>query len=47
MVNLRESLQPLYNLMDRAAYEAALEPLCRAENIGVINFFGQIGRAHV
>ena len=35
-----ESLQPLYNLMDRAAYEAELEPLCRAEQIGVINFYG-------
>ena len=35
-----ESLQPLYNLMDRAPYEAALEPLCRVEQIGVINFFG-------
>ena len=35
-----ESLQPLYNLMDRAPYEAELEPLCRAEGIGVINFFG-------
>ncbi len=35
-----EGLQPLYNLMDRAAYEAELEPLCRAEGLGVINFFG-------
>jgi aryl-alcohol dehydrogenase-like predicted oxidoreductase len=35
-----ESLQPLYNLMDRAAYEAALEPLCRAQGLGVINFYG-------
>jgi aryl-alcohol dehydrogenase-like predicted oxidoreductase len=35
-----ETLQPLYNLMDRAAYEAELEPLCRAEGLGVINFFG-------
>jgi len=34
------TLQPLYNLMDRAAYEAELEPLCRAQGIGVINFFG-------
>ena len=34
-----ESLQPLYNLMDRAAYEADLEPLCRAEQLGVINFY--------
>lgn len=35
-----ESLQPLYNLMDRAAYEATLEPLCRAQQLGVINFYG-------
>lgn len=35
-----ETLQPLYNLLDRNAYEAALEPLCRAEGLGVINFYG-------
>jgi len=35
-----ESLQPLYNLIDRAAYEAELEPLCRREGLGVINFYG-------
>jgi aryl-alcohol dehydrogenase-like predicted oxidoreductase len=35
-----ESLQPLYNLYDRAAYESELEPLCRARGLGVINFFG-------
>ena len=35
-----ESLQPLYNLMDRQAYEAELEPLCRAQGVGVINFYG-------
>jgi aryl-alcohol dehydrogenase-like predicted oxidoreductase len=35
-----ESLQPLYNLYDRQVYEAELEPLCRAENVGVINFYG-------
>ena len=35
-----ECLQPLYNLMDRAAYEADLEPLCQAQGLGVINFFG-------
>lgn len=35
-----ESLQPLYNLMDRAAYEAELEPMCQAQGLGVINFFG-------
>ncbi len=35
-----ETLQPLYNLCDRAPYEAELEPLCRREGLGVINFFG-------
>jgi aryl-alcohol dehydrogenase-like predicted oxidoreductase len=35
-----ETLQPLYNLVERAPYEAELEPLCRAEGLGVINFFG-------
>jgi aryl-alcohol dehydrogenase-like predicted oxidoreductase len=35
-----ESLQPHYNLMERADYESALEPLVRREGIGVINFFG-------
>jgi aryl-alcohol dehydrogenase-like predicted oxidoreductase len=34
-----ECLQPLYNLYDRAPYEAELEPLCRREGLGVINFF--------
>ena len=34
-----ESLQPLYNLYDRAAFETELEPLCRARGLGVINFF--------
>jgi aryl-alcohol dehydrogenase-like predicted oxidoreductase len=34
-----ESLQPLYNLYDRAVYETALEPLCRKEGIGVIPYF--------
>lgn len=34
-----ECLQPLYNLADRAPYEAELEPLCRAEGLGVINFY--------
>ena len=35
-----ECLQPLYNLCDRAPYEDELEPLCRREGLGVINFFG-------
>jgi aryl-alcohol dehydrogenase-like predicted oxidoreductase len=34
-----ETLQPLYNLYDRAAFEAELGPLCREEGIGVIPFF--------
>lgn len=33
-----ESLQPLYNLYDRADYEAALEPLCVREGLGVITY---------
>ncbi len=35
-----ESLQPLYNLIDRAGFEAELAPLCAAEEVGVINFYG-------
>ncbi len=35
-----ESLQPHYNLYDRAEYEATLEPLCVAERLGVISYFG-------
>jgi aryl-alcohol dehydrogenase-like predicted oxidoreductase len=35
-----ESLQPHYNLVERAGYEAELEPLVRAEQIGVINYYG-------
>lgn len=35
-----ESLQPLYNLCDRAAYEAELQPLCVKQQVGVINFYG-------
>lgn len=34
-----ESLQPLYNLYDREAFEAELEPVCVEENIGVINYY--------
>ncbi len=33
------SLQPLYNLYDRADYEATLEPVCRKNAIGVIPYF--------
>jgi aryl-alcohol dehydrogenase-like predicted oxidoreductase len=34
-----ESLQPHYNLVERRAYEAELEPLCQAEGLGVINYY--------
>ncbi|WP_218510700.1 aldo/keto reductase [Variovorax sp. dw_308] len=34
-----ESLQPLYNLYDRAVFEEALEPLCIERGVGVINFY--------
>lgn len=34
-----ETLQPLYNLCDRAGFEAELGSLCRAEGIGVIPYF--------
>jgi len=34
-----ETLQPNYNLYDRADFEAQLEPLCLKEGIGVINYF--------
>jgi aryl-alcohol dehydrogenase-like predicted oxidoreductase len=35
-----ESLQPLFNLLDRAVFEDALQPLCVEQGIGVINFYG-------
>ncbi len=34
-----ESLQPLYNLVEREAYERELEPVCVEHGLGVINFF--------
>jgi aryl-alcohol dehydrogenase-like predicted oxidoreductase len=34
-----ESLQPLYNLYDRAVFEKELQPLCVKEGVGVINFY--------
>jgi aryl-alcohol dehydrogenase-like predicted oxidoreductase len=34
-----ECLQPLYNLVERPAYEAELEAVCVKHGIGVINFF--------
>lgn len=34
-----ESLQPLYNLYDRAAFETALEAVCTEHRLGVISYF--------
>jgi aryl-alcohol dehydrogenase-like predicted oxidoreductase len=34
-----ESLQPLYNLLDRQEFEDGLQDLCVAEHIGVISYF--------
>jgi aryl-alcohol dehydrogenase-like predicted oxidoreductase len=34
-----QSLQPLYNLYDRADYETSLEPLCQEKGLGVIGYF--------
>jgi aryl-alcohol dehydrogenase-like predicted oxidoreductase len=34
-----ESVQPRYNLYDRADYEAELEVLCKEEGLGVITYF--------
>jgi aryl-alcohol dehydrogenase-like predicted oxidoreductase len=34
-----ESLQPLYNLLEREPYESELEPVCREHGVGVINFY--------
>lgn len=34
-----ESLQPHYNLYERAEYEANLEAVCRESNVGVIPYF--------
>lgn len=34
-----QSLQPLFNLYDRADYEKELEPLCRGNEVGVICYF--------
>jgi aryl-alcohol dehydrogenase-like predicted oxidoreductase len=34
-----ETLQPLYNMMDRKVFEEALGPLCQAEGLGVINYY--------
>lgn len=34
-----ESLQPLYNLYDRAEFERELQQLCEREQVGVINYY--------
>ncbi|KRG87545.1 alcohol dehydrogenase [Stenotrophomonas daejeonensis] len=34
-----ETLQPEYNLCDRAGYEAELEPLAREQELGVISYY--------
>jgi len=34
-----QTLQPLYNLYDRAEYETNLEPICRDNGLGVISYF--------
>lgn len=34
-----ESLQPLFNLYDRAVFEKELQPLCVDKGVGVINFY--------
>jgi aryl-alcohol dehydrogenase-like predicted oxidoreductase len=34
-----ETLQPLYNLYDREVFETQYAPVCRAEGVGVINFY--------
>jgi len=34
-----ESLQPLYNLVERAAYEDALEAVCVGNGLGVLNYY--------
>lgn len=35
-----ETLQPHFNLVERRVFEAELQPLCVAQGLGVINFFG-------
>ena len=34
-----QTLQPLYNLIDRAQFETELEPLCLQQRLGVITYF--------
>jgi aryl-alcohol dehydrogenase-like predicted oxidoreductase len=35
-----QTLQPLFNLADRAPFEGSLQKLCVEQGLGVINFFG-------
>lgn len=35
-----ETIQPHYNLVERAPYEGELQALCVAEGLGVINYYG-------
>ncbi len=35
-----ECLQPKYNLYDRAEFESELEPICLAQEVGVIPYYG-------
>lgn len=35
-----ETLQPQFNLIDRAPYEAELQALCVREGLGVVNYYG-------
>ena len=35
-----ESIQPPYNLVQRSAYEAELEPLVQREGVGVVSYYG-------
>jgi len=34
-----ESMQPEYNLMDRAGFEEGMQPLCVKEDVGVISYY--------
>jgi aryl-alcohol dehydrogenase-like predicted oxidoreductase len=34
-----EVLEPLYNLYERADYESAIEPLCLAQQVGVVSYY--------
>ncbi len=38
-----QSLQPLYNLYDRAEYERSLEPLCKGRGLGVVSYYSLAG----